>query len=33
MGSGPGQELFSVLCSNGYGLLVQCVSDSCNVMN
>ena len=33
MGSGPGQELFSVLCSNGYGLLVQCMAGNCKVMN
>ena len=33
MGSGPGQELFSVLCSNGYGLLVQCTAGHCKVMN
>ena len=33
MGRGPGNELFSVICSNGYGLLVQCISGTCRVMN
>ncbi|NUZ05372.1 hypothetical protein [Piscinibacter koreensis] len=33
MGSGPGQETYSVICANGYGLLVQCLSGECKVMN